>query len=158
MVIVESECTYCHGTGFENKNESLNINIKGPIKNGYQIKYDNLGNESKSKNGKTGDLYVQFIYKYDTEKYNIKPSYDIIEKIYVPYYDCILGCTLEQELPTKEKVKVHIPKYTKDNDKIIIQRKSLYDSDYIYEVHVKMPTYINSNEKTLLEKIKKEEK
>ena len=151
--IIKSKCKKCNGTGFETKTVKVRVDIPCGFNNGYQQLFSGKGYESKD-GGQTGDLLLEFIYQYDTSKYSIQGNtiYEIIE---VPYYDCIIGCEKTVELPNKEKIKIEIPEYSKDNT-LIPTYKYFGTKSYCYVIRVKMPTYIKKSEKELLKQIQKE--
>lgn len=150
---IKKKCSKCNGSGYEKKTNKVSINIPAGFDNGYQSVIPNKGYESKD-GGPTGDLLLEFIYQYNTSKYSIQGNtiYEIIE---VPYYDCILGCDKEVKLPNNEKIKIHIPEYSKDNTLVRVG-KWFGSKSYCYVIKVKMPTYIRNKEKELLKNIQKE--
>lgn len=150
---IKHKCPKCNGTGMVNKTVTVHIKENPGFENGSQILLRGKGYESKN-GGPNGDLLIDLIYQYDTSKYSIQGNkiYEILE---LPYYDCILGCKREVILPTKEKITVKVPEYSKDNT-LISTNKWFGNMQYYYVVKVKMPTYIRDKEKELLEKIKKE--
>ena len=151
--IVKNKCLKCHGTGFETKTVKVKVDISPGFENGYQQLFTGKGYESKD-GGSNGDLLLDFIYQYDTSKYSIQGN-NIYEIINISYYDCILGCEREVTLPNKEKIKIKVPEYSKDNT-LINTNKRFGRMGYYYVVKVKMPTYIKSKEKDLLKQIQKE--
>lgn len=150
---MKHKCSKCNGTGFETKTVKQRIDINPGIDNGYQMMFNGKGYESKD-GGPIGDLLLDFIYQYDTSKYSIQGNtiYEIVE---IPYYDCIIGCEREVTLPNKEKIKIKVQEYSKDNT-LIMTNKRFGTKSYCYVVKVKMPTYIKSKEKDLLKEIQKE--
>ena len=152
---IKHKCSKCNGTGFEKKSVKVSVNIPAGFENGYQSMFNGKGYESKD-GGPAGDLLLDFIYQYDNTKYSIQGN-TIYEIINVPYYDCILGCEKEVVLPNKEKIKIIIPEYAKDNT-LVPTSKRFGIKSYCYVVKVQMPGYIRKTEREYLEKIKKENK
>lgn len=152
--MIKNKCSKCNGTGFERKETKVTVNIPGGFDNGYQSFIKGKGYESKDKRGENGDLLLVFIYQIDKSKYIIQDN-SVYEKIEVPYYDCILGNTLERTLPTGEKIKINIPPYSKDGD-VIYSGKRFGVLKYNFVITSKLPTYIRESEKKLLEQIRKE--
>lgn len=150
---IKNKCNKCNGSGYETKTVKVKVDIPGGFENGHQQMFYGKGYESKN-GGQTGDLLLEFIYKYDTSKYSIQGN-NIYEIIEIPYYDCILGCKKEVILPNKEKITINIPEYSKDNT-LINTNKHFGKLGYYYVVKVKMPTYIKNKEKDLLKQIQKE--
>ena len=154
---VKNVCNNCHGSGVVTKTKKIKVKFNKGIHNGEHQIIQGAGYESKNKNGQNGDLIVIAVYQIDTSKYIIQGN-DIYERIDIPYYDCILGNTFEYTLPNKTKVNVNIPQYSKDGSQICLHNKSINGGNYYLVINVKMPTYINNNEKELLKKIKNENK
>ena len=97
---------------------------------------------------------------FDTKKYQVtdRAVYELLE---VPYYNCILGTEVKHKLPDGKEVTVKIPQYSKDGTQVVLSGEGLKlhnsysNGDYIFIIKPKMPTYINTEEKELLEKDKK---
>lgn len=152
--IIKNKCPECHGTGFKRKEVSINVNIPGGFDNGHQSLFRGKGYEAKHVGHDNGDLLLEFIYSFDTNKFIIKDNI-IYEFMNVPYYDCILGKDLEHTLPNGDKVKVKIPEYTQDRT-IIDTNKRYGINKYCLFIIVQMPKYVREKEKELLKQIKKE--
>lgn len=158
--VVDKECNHCHGTGFDTKRETIHVKLGSPVE-GAKVSYKNMGNEPKGE-GENGDLFVVIVYDNEINKYGSKYQVDrfgnVTETLSVPYYTCILGGEVETELPNHKKIKVKIPEYADNGTQIRLNGKGMHGHDYIFNIKVKMPTYVNKNEKEMLEKIKKENK
>lgn len=150
---IKKKCTKCNGTGFINKTVSVHVNIPAGFENGYQQLFKEKGYESKDKNGPNGDLLLEFVYVFDQSKYIFKHN-AIYEKIEVPYYDCIIGNTINTILPNGDKITVNIPEYSDNGTTINTGKKYGYIS-YYYIISVKMPKYIKKDEKELLKQLQK---
>ena len=152
--IIKNKCSECKGEGLKKKTVKVNVHIPAGFENGYQEYIQGKGYESKNKNGQNGDLLLIFVYQIDNSKYIIQGN-NIYEKIEVPYYDCILGNSIERTLPTGEKIKITIPPYSKDGN-LINSGKRFGKLTYNFVIVSKLPTYIRESEKKLLEQIRKE--
>lgn len=152
--IIKNKCTECNGTGLKTKTNKITLDIKPGIYNGETLTFVGKGYESKDPLGKNGDLYVQIIYNIDSNRYVIKGN-DVYEKIYIPYYDCILGLEKKITLPNKKEKTITIPKYSKDGTQVTLRGEGINGGNYIFVISPLFPTSINSNEKELLEKIRK---
>jgi len=155
---IKHKCKECNGTGFVNKEIIVHVFANYP-RPGQTIKFPGKGYESSNSKLPNGDLIVELVYGYDTSKYQIAPdntgNISIFERVEIPYYDCIIGTdNFKHKLANGKEVSIKIPKYTQEGQQIDIG--SFNGMKYKIVVHVKMPTYINSKEKELLEKIKKE--
>ena len=150
---VKKKCSHCGGTGFERKHKSVNVTIPVGVQNGQQVRYAGSGYESQDPHGQNGDLIINFVYNYDTNKYAIKGN-TVYELVDIPYYECILGADKKVTLPSGETVSYKVPEYTQDGSQIVLKGKGLHGSNYILIVKVKMPTYVKEQDKELLKKIK----
>lgn len=150
---IKHKCTTCNGSGFVTKHVKLSINIPINIQEGMQIRCSGKGYESKNPNGRNGDLIIGFIYNYDKEQFAIEGN-TVYEKVYIPYYNCILGTNYTHTLPTGVKVTIKIPEYTQDEDKIRLKGKGINNGDYILSIKVNLPIQSSEKEKELLQEIR----
>lgn len=152
--IVKEVCKECGGTGTKKQHKKVDITIPKGVANGYQQKINEGGYESKDSKGRNGDAIITFVYNIDNSKYRINGT-TLYELINVPYYDVILGCEKEVTLPNKEKIKVKIPKCSKDGTQITVHSKGIGYGNYIAVISVTYPSAITSKEEDALEKIRK---
>lgn len=148
---ISKKCTSCEGTGKKRKTVKVRVNIAPGVRDGYEQLYIAKGYESKSKSAPNGDLLLQFRYTFDTSKYRVNGQ-AIYEQIEVPYYDCILGKNSEQTLPNGTKVNISIKEYS-DNGTMIYSGKQFGSLKYYYVIKVKMPKYIDKDERQLLSEL-----
>lgn len=156
---IKHKCPSCNGTGMKNKTVKQHIKVSAGFENGYQELIKGAGYQCKNSKYPNGDLLIELIYNVDETKYAIQGK-NVFEKIYVPYYDCILGKEIERTLPNNKKVKIKIPEYSVDGTQIISSGNGLKQGwgsagNYIFIVSVKMPGYIKKEEKELLQKLQK---
>ena len=151
---VKNPCKDCGGTGIKRTHKNITINIPKGVQNGQQMQIDGAGYESKDSKGANGDLIVTFIYQFDQSRYRINGS-TLYELVDIPYYDVILGTEKEIILPNKEKIKVKIPKCSKDSQQITVHGKGLNHGNYVLVINVSYPTAITSKEEKALEEIRK---
>jgi DnaJ-class molecular chaperone len=123
------------------------------------MRFTGMGYESKDPKGLNGDLIIQIIYNIDSNKYVIKGN-TIYEKISIPYYDCILGCTKKVKLPNNKEKEITIKPLTNHGDNVILNGEGINGGQYIYVVEPELPkrtlsSKLSNEEKELLEKIKK---
>ena len=157
--IYTKKCSTCRGTGFIKKKRKININIKPFVKNHQPLKYTGMGYESKDKNGLNGDLIIQINYNIDTSKYVIDGT-TVYEKIFIPYYDCILGCTKKVKLPNNKEKEITIKPLTVNGDKVILNGEGLNGGQYVFIIEPELPkrslsSKLSDEEKELLTKIQK---
>ena len=151
---VKNVCPECGGTGTKKQHKTVTINIPKGVQNGQQQTITGAGYESKDPKGQNGDLVITFVYAFDQNKYRINGS-TLYELVNVPYYDVILGVEKEITLPNKEKIKVKIPKCSKDSQQVTVSGKGLNYGNYVLVINVTYPSAITSKEEDCLEKIRK---
>jgi len=149
----DNVCKKCNGTGFIKKKQTVHIYATN-FQNGQQLMFNGKGYQSKYSNAPDGDLIVELIFQYDQSKFAIQGN-TIYEKIEVPYYDCILGTTINHTYANNTKGDIQIPEYSNDG-KHVRSNKRFNNMNYEFIISVKMPTYIRESEKKLLQQIKKE--
>ena len=157
--IIKNKCSKCNGTGTVKAKQKCKVSFSSGVKDGEYKVYQGYGCEGKDTRTKTGNLIAVARYAFDTKKYQVtdKAVYELIE---VPYYDCILGTEIKHKLPDGKEVTVKVPQYSKDGTQVVLSGEGLKlhnsysNGDYIFIIKPKMPTYIKSEEKKLLEKIK----
>lgn len=152
--IFKTKCSKCNGTGFETITKTIKVNIMPGTQNRTVLTYNGMGNESNDSRGQNGDLIVECVYSIDANKYAIVNN-DIFEKIYIPYFDCILGTSKTVTLPNGNTEIINIKPYTKDGDRVVLFNKSFNNGNYIYIIYSELPTYVSDEEKNLLNNIKK---
>lgn len=146
-------CDNCSGTGFVKQQAKVHVYATN-LQNGQTMMFNGKGYQSKYTSAPDGDLIVELVFQYDQNKFAIQGN-TIYEKIEVPYYDCILGATIDHTYANNTKGTIEIPPYSNDG-KHIRSSKRFNNMNYEFIISVKMPTYIRDSERKLLEEIKKE--
>lgn len=155
---MKSKCPTCGGTGFKEEEHIVEIEFPAGMPNGYSIQKPNEGNESKDKRGANGNFLATARYNID-KKYEIN-GLDVIEKVYIPYYELLLGTEYTVEIPNGSKKKINIPSCIEDGKLLRLYREGIkgtnnnYVGDYYIEVHYEFPKEISENERKHLESIK----
>lgn len=145
--IVKNKCKHCGGSGFEEKEITVDVLFHPFTQEGNQRQYTGKGSESKFEKGPNGDLFVQAVYNYDQSRYKVQGN--VIYELYkIDYFDAILGKEVTITLPDNFDVKVKIPRYSKDADQITVNNK------YKLVLDIVMPTSISHKEIELLEQIR----
>lgn len=157
--IVEKKCMSCGGTGFKKQSYTLEVTFPPGMPNNNGIQYREKGSESSSTKGPNGDFIAFASYNIDNNRYTIQ-GLDVIEKIYVPYYDLLLGCDYTLVLPNKKEKKIALNSCTPEGKLIKLYREGIkYNGqvgDYYIEVHYQLPTSLTSEERKHIESIKVE--
>lgn len=156
---VETQCPTCHGTGFKKEETTLDVTFGPGMPEGYSVEYVGKGNESVDVKGTTGRFLATAVYDFDKERYSVQ-GLDIVERIYVPYYDLMLGTDYTLEFPDKSKRKITIPSCIQDGKLLRLSQMGIkgsdrdYRGDYYVEIHYAFPEEITAEERNHLEKIK----
>lgn len=160
--VVDYKCQTCGGDGFVNKETIIEVDIPAGMPEGYAIIKDREGNETKDKQGMNGSFYAIAKYAFDKSKYQVN-GLDVIETIYIPYYDRYLGCDYIVNIPDGSKKKISIPANLIEGATLKLKKCGIKGTgsdligDYFVEVHTENPVVgeMSDKEKELLNEIKK---
>lgn len=152
---IKNKCSKCNGSGIIQGKKKTWVKFRPGVAEGEWIVINGAGNEGKSTSTSNGDLIAVPYYNIDKNKFRIING-TVYERIDVNYYDCILGTNVERELPSHKKVKIKVPSYSEEGTQIVLNNEGINHGKYIFIVTPKLPKYIRSTERELLEKIKKE--
>ena len=89
----------------------------------------------------------------NTGNYKVDQSNNVFEQVEIPYYDMLLGVDKDVTLPNGKKIKVSIPKESKDGSVVKSPKNGINGADYYLCIKAKFPS-LNKNDKELLKKIK----
>ena len=159
--MISNPCSKCRGTGLELQEETLTIDIPAGVTDGAVVTIPRKGNYCERLEGQEGDLILYFKV-IEHSKFKIIPNspYDLAYIDETPVLDCITGC---------EKTIKHIDgktyKYTfrqgiEDGSVINLAGKGLAKGNGLYGdlkivVKYKMPTIISTDERKLIDKLRK---
>lgn len=159
--MVKNPCPHCHGTGLVDKSETVDIQIPINVFTGAFNTIPELGNEAPNNLGRCGDLIVI----YEIQPHSIfglaENNHDLYCKTSVSILDCITGGTKEIKCINGEKTTLDVPKFTKENSKIIVKGKGLptqdgkYGDMIVYVQH-EMPKDLTEDEIKLLNELKQQ--
>ena len=156
--IVDTKCPTCGGTGFKKTETVLDVKFDPGMLNGFNMVYRGKGHESSDISGETGDFLALCKHNYDTTKYQIVNSFDVYEKVEIPYYDALLGCEYILEKPDHKKIKVTIPSCIPNGKQLKLAKEGIpYNGrygDYILIVIYKIPEKLSWRERNALEALK----
>lgn len=154
---VEKICKKCNGLGLEPSEQEISVDIPKFVNDGHQIRINNGGSECNDPNGINGNAIIHIKWDFNTKKYNVDNLGNIYETLEVPYYDLILGKTIETKLPNDEKESIVIEPYSDQNTKIILNNKGFRNiGNYIYVIKPKFPNNLDEKSISLLKDLKKE--
>lgn len=158
----KTTCPSCSGTGFRTATTTIDIDIPAGVDDGSSIIYKTKGCESPNPGDPDGDFIVVFAYKYDQERYTVVGK-DVVEKVYVDYYDLLLGCEREFQLPNGKTKKIKFDSCTKEGTTVKMLGEGIptlpyteQSNNYYLEVHHLFPDELGEQERKLLETLKVE--
>jgi len=144
-------CSVCHGSGYEEIQESVNIQIPAGIDNGNRLRVSGKGNIGKK--GTRGDLYVTF--EVQADKHFIRDENDIYIEIPVFFTQAITGETLTiPSLRGELELKLNIG--TRDKQRFTFKGEGIEDvhghgkGNLIAIVNIQYPQKLNDEQKELL--------
>lgn len=114
---IQNPCSHCHGTGVVVEKVTNSFNVPRIDKLNLTYKMSGEGNAAHNNVGTNGDLYFVFALKDDpNSKFHIDTSNyaNIYTDIDVSVIDCLTGCEKTVETIDKKKLKIKIPKGTRD--------------------------------------------
>lgn len=114
---IKDPCKVCHGNGVVSKEITQSFQIPTIDKLGTTYMINGEGNSCHNNMGVNGDLYFVFALKEDKKsKFYIDPTNysNICTDIDVSVIDCLTGCEKIIKTIDGKKLKIKIPKGTKD--------------------------------------------
>jgi len=156
---IAAPCSNCRGQSRTQKHDKLSINIPTGIYNKAELRLSNAGDAGVF-GGRAGDLYLHIMVE-PNNKFERQDN-DLVTTITLSYAQLVLGCQMEIEHITGEKIAVKIPKGCPVGKKIVLPGKgfshlrSTGRGNLVIVTQCHIPTKINKEVKeTLLEYDKK---
>ncbi|WP_347159773.1 molecular chaperone DnaJ [Pontibacter chitinilyticus] len=151
--IVTHNCEVCHGTGREQQEEVISINVPAGVMDGMQLSMGGKGNVPE-RGGVPGDLLIQIEEEpHPTLK---RDGNNVIFDQYISFVDAALGADIE--VPTiSGKVKITIKPGTQSGEIFRLRGKGIKDlngygkGDQLIHINVWTPKTLNNEERSLLE-------
>lgn len=150
--IYKTKCTKCHGEGVTYTTKRIKVHIPAGVRNGQDIVFTGVGNESRDPHGNNGNIIVRCIYNLDPQKYVIQGN-TVYEKLNIPYYDAIIGCEKTVTLPNGKQHNIIVKPYSKDGDNITLYGKGINNGNYVFVISIDLPSHISNEETELLKQI-----
>ena len=142
-----SKCAFCKGEGEKKSFKKIEVKIKPNIKNKETVYVGKIN---------TSALYDKNLFL----KINVEPACDInfedgdaVVELNIPFYDAILGCEREINIPHFGFYRVIVPEASREGDKIKLEIEDKIN--FYAKVRVAMPKKITPEEKKLFQKLKK---
>ncbi len=151
---VAKKCTKCTGLGYEEIEDSFEVNIPEGVNNGNRIRISNKGNIAPD--GTRGDLYIQILVKEDP--HFIRHDDDIYYEVPLFFTQVALGGNIT--IPgLRGELELKIPAGTKDKEQFKFEGQGVKSvqgygqGDLIVQVKIQYPKKLNDEQKELLEKL-----
>lgn len=157
--VITNKCKSCHGSGLQQGEEVISINIPAGVAEGMQLNVSGKGNAAE-RGGIPGDLLivVEEAAHADLQRDGDNLYYDL----YINFADASLGTSVE--IPTldgKAKVKIeagtHSGKVLRLKGKGLPHLNSYSKGDLLVNINVWTPQNLSTEEKKLLEKLRESE-
>ncbi len=154
--VISEECSYCHGSGVEKKEEVVSFHIPAGVEDGMTLTMRGQGNAPRH-GGVNGDLLIVIQEEKDPEL--IRDGDDIIYNLMLDFPTAALGGTAE--VPTVEgRARLKIAPGTQPGKVLRLRGKGLpqmnsnVKGDLLVNVMVYVPENITDAEKAAIESLK----
>lgn len=156
---IVNKCKSCSGSGTQQSEEVISIQIPAGVAEGMQLNVQGKGNAAE-RGGIPGDLLVII---EEVEHPNLVRDGDhLIHDLYISFIDATLGTSVE--IPTLDgKAKIKIEAGTQGGKVLRLKGKGLpsvnshYKGDLLVNINVWTPQQLSSEEKKALEKLRESE-
>jgi len=152
--MIENPCRSCSGTGRVKKKRKLSVAIPRGVDDGTRIRLGGEG-EAGENGGPSGDLYV-FISIKANEFFNRSDS-DVLSEVPISFATAALGGQIEVPTPDGKKLRITIPEGCQNGRQFRLKGKGMPVlqtnrlGDLYVEIHVEVPTKLNSKQRKILE-------
>ncbi len=154
--VITKKCHVCHGSGYEVKEEILNIDIPAGVENGTVLQMKNKGNVI-SNEYLPGDLYV--IINIEEDPIFKRNGMNIFVEFPISVIDATVGGEAELPYFANQIIKIKIPKNTQNEDVLKLRGYGLlrngYHGDLIIIFKIFTPHKINKTQEQLLKEFDK---
>lgn len=153
---IASKCKGCTGSGVQNGEEIITINIPAGVSEGMQLSVSGKGNAAE-RGGIPGDLLI--VVEEVPHPQLQRDGEHLIYDLYVSFVDAALGCSVE--VPTIDgKAKIKIDPGTQGGKVLRLKGKgvpalnSYSRGDLLVNINVWTPQQLSTEEKKTLEKLR----
>ena len=153
---ITSKCKSCSGSGVQQGEEVISINIPPGVAEGMQLNVSGKGNAAE-RGGIPGDLLI--VVEEIPHQYLQRDGEHLIYDLYISFIDAALGTSVE--VPTLEgKAKIKIDAGTQGGKVLRLKGKgvpalnSYSRGDLLVNINVWTPQQLSSEEKKTLEKLR----
>ncbi len=157
--IIASKCKSCHGSGVQQGEEVISINIPAGVGEGMQLTVSGKGNAAE-RGGIPGDLVI--VIEEIQHEHLQRDGDQLIYDLYISFVDAALGSSVE--IPTLEgKAKIKVEPGTQAGKVLRLKGKgippvnSYSRGDLLVNINVWTPQQLSTEEKKILEQFKDSE-
>lgn len=152
---ITNKCTSCKGEGRVYGEETVTIEIPAGVQEGMQLSMNGKGNAGE-RGGANGDLIILIEEEAHAELH--RDGLNVAFDLHITFPDAVFGTNVE--VPTIDgKAKIKIPPGTQSGKIFRLKGKgfpsvnSYEKGDQLIHVNIWTPQHVNSEEKTMLEKM-----
>lgn len=156
---IVNKCKACSGSGTQQSEEVISIQIPAGVAEGMQLNVQGKGNAAE-RGGIPGDLLV--IIEEVEHPHLVRDGDHLMHDLYITFIDATLGTSVE--IPTLDgKAKIKIDAGTQGGKVLRLKGKGLpsvnshYKGDLLVNINVWTPQQLSSEEKKALEKLRESE-
>ncbi|MGE4220396.1 MAG: DnaJ C-terminal domain-containing protein, partial [Alphaproteobacteria bacterium] len=149
-------CRSCHGTGRQQKEKKLAVDIPPGVEDGTRIRLANEG-EAGLRGAPSGDLYI--FLSVAPHRIFEREGADIFCRVPIPMTTAALGGQIEVPGVDGKRAKVTIPEGTQSGQQFRLKAKGMpvlrsrQTGDMYVEVQVETPVNLSRKQKDLLSKL-----
>ncbi len=118
---IKTKCEHCNGNGYKKVTATINLDVPAGIDDGQTITMRGNGNAGV-RGGANGDLQISV--KVAPHKILTRDGYDLVMRLYVPFYTLLLGGKVEIPL-ARGKTTIDIPENTQSNTTVKLKGKGV---------------------------------
>lgn len=150
---IDKPCSYCRGTGIQEKNKSMSLNIPAGTSHGKRIVISGQGDAGEN-GGPAGDLVI--VIHVENHQYFERDGNDLYCAIPISMSQAALGCEITVVGLDGKKIDIKVPEGTQNGKLLRVKNEgvpftnSSKKGDLYIQVQVEVPTRLNSKQKDLL--------
>jgi molecular chaperone DnaJ len=150
---IDKPCAYCRGTGIQEKNKSMSLNIPAGTSHGKRIVITGQGDAGEN-GGPAGDLVI--VIHVENHQYFERDGNDLYCAIPISMSQAALGCEITVVGLDGKKIDIKVPEGTQNGKLLRVKNEgvpftnSSKKGDLYIQVQVEVPTKLNSKQKELL--------